>query len=214
MTKKNDNKTLSPRRKPQQQRSQQTKQKILDAALEIVEIQGIASLSTRRIASTADIAFASIYQYFPNKEAIIDALLQRWYDGITAVINSYDDEKYYKLGWENFFKKMDEDYLSISETNKTYQMLFNHVVTNKSSIESAEKHLQETCDSYVKFLKRFGSTWSDKALEDAVLVTMHCFDAVMGNMYFENPDRNEQVFKHVQTMYLSLWEKTITTDGP
>lgn len=65
------------RRAPSQQRSRERVAKILDAAAELVVSEGVDALSTRRIADTAGVPVASIYQYFADKEEIILELVKR-----------------------------------------------------------------------------------------------------------------------------------------
>ncbi|MGH7284913.1 MAG: TetR/AcrR family transcriptional regulator [Polyangiaceae bacterium] len=64
------------RRGPQQARSRATVDFILEAAAQIVSKEGSIGLNTNRIAERAGVAVASLYQYFPNKEAILDALFE------------------------------------------------------------------------------------------------------------------------------------------
>jgi AcrR family transcriptional regulator len=47
-----------------------TVRRILDAAAEILEERGYEGVSTNRIAAAAEISPGSLYQYFPNKDAI------------------------------------------------------------------------------------------------------------------------------------------------
>ena len=67
---------FSPRRKPQQARSRRTWETIVDAAADLLVEEGYHNTSTNKIAERADISVGSIYQYFPNKEAIVLAVMQ------------------------------------------------------------------------------------------------------------------------------------------
>lgn len=49
--------------------------KLLEATAQVLGEFGLAATSTNKIAARAGVAIGSIYQYFPNKEALIDALL-------------------------------------------------------------------------------------------------------------------------------------------
>lgn len=65
---------LKPRRRPAQARSRDTVQAILEAAAQIFERHGYAAGTTNRIATRAGVSVGSLYQYFPNKDAILVAL--------------------------------------------------------------------------------------------------------------------------------------------
>jgi AcrR family transcriptional regulator len=65
------------RRSPQQQRSLYKLELILEAAMRLLDEGGMASLNTNAVAATAGISVGTLYQYFPDKEAILDALMVR-----------------------------------------------------------------------------------------------------------------------------------------
>lgn len=61
-------------RTPQQGRSRKRVDQILDAARQIIAEKGVAALTITEIAEIAGVTPGSMYQYFPNKLAIINAL--------------------------------------------------------------------------------------------------------------------------------------------
>ena len=65
------------RKVPKQVRSQQTVQLILNAAAYILAERGLQGFTTNHIEARAGVNIASVYQYFPNKAAILDALHAR-----------------------------------------------------------------------------------------------------------------------------------------
>lgn len=71
-----------PKKQPTQARSRATFQAILDATARILSREGYAALNTNRIASLAGVGIASLYEYFPGKEAIVAALAERELEGL------------------------------------------------------------------------------------------------------------------------------------
>ena len=69
--------TSSPRKSPSQERSRLTVERILDAAARIFHEQGYAGATTNDIADEAGLSIGSLYQYFPNKDALLAALTKR-----------------------------------------------------------------------------------------------------------------------------------------
>lgn len=53
-----------------------TKQEILESALELFSVQGFEATSTSQIAGAVGIRKASLYSHFENKQAILDALVK------------------------------------------------------------------------------------------------------------------------------------------
>jgi AcrR family transcriptional regulator len=68
---------LNPRRSPRQDRSRETVEAILEAAAHVFEQHGYAAGTTNRIADRAGVSIGSLYQYFPNKDAIVVELMRR-----------------------------------------------------------------------------------------------------------------------------------------
>ena len=79
-------KPLSPRKRPSQGRSRFTVRQIVEAAARVFEEQGYVGTTTNHIAERAGVSIGSLYQYFPNKEAILAVLLEQHFDeGVAAV---------------------------------------------------------------------------------------------------------------------------------
>ena len=61
----------SPRKEPSQARSTQLVADILQAAIRVLEREGALRFTTIRVAHEAGVSVGSLYQYFPNKQAIL-----------------------------------------------------------------------------------------------------------------------------------------------
>lgn len=68
-------KRLSARKSPRQQRSRNTVECILLSAARILVQSGMAGFNTNAVAKEAGISIGSLYQYFPNKQALLAALV-------------------------------------------------------------------------------------------------------------------------------------------
>src|SRR2546427_6536509 len=62
------------RRQPVQARAQRTLQAIVQAAAQILVKEGEAALTTNRIAERAGVSIGTLYQYFPDKQAVFRAM--------------------------------------------------------------------------------------------------------------------------------------------
>ncbi|QOG07401.1 TetR/AcrR family transcriptional regulator [Aureimonas sp. OT7] len=66
-----------PRKRPRQTRSQETVATIVEATARILEDAGHHGFSTNAVARRAGVSIGSLYQYFPDKDALIGALVAR-----------------------------------------------------------------------------------------------------------------------------------------
>lgn len=67
----------TPRNQPRQPRSRATVSVILDAAIRVLDREGLEALTTSRVAEVAGVSVGTLYQYFAHRESIVDALQDR-----------------------------------------------------------------------------------------------------------------------------------------
>jgi AcrR family transcriptional regulator len=77
---------LKPRKTPVQSRSAATVLAIFEATIQVLLKQGFEQLTTTRVADRAGVSVGTLYQYFPNKNALLLAVLGRYLDAIASSI--------------------------------------------------------------------------------------------------------------------------------
>jgi len=75
------------RKAPRQQRSRVTVDVIVEAATRVLARRGWARFTTNEIAAVAGVSVGSLYQYFPNKLAIAEAIRQRHLDEVLVALS-------------------------------------------------------------------------------------------------------------------------------
>jgi AcrR family transcriptional regulator len=76
----------TPRKRPRQQRSQKTVDVILEATARILVKRGFDGCTTNAVAEAAGVSIGSLYQYFPNKVALVAALIDRHIEQMNAAL--------------------------------------------------------------------------------------------------------------------------------
>jgi AcrR family transcriptional regulator len=77
---------LQPRKTPVQARSNVTVDAILEATIQVLLTVGKERLTTTLVAFRAGVSVGTLYQYFPNKSALLQACLTRHMDEVTQAI--------------------------------------------------------------------------------------------------------------------------------
>ncbi len=80
--------TISPRKLPLQARSAFTVQAILDAAARVLAQDSLDGFNTNRVAEVAGVSVGSLYQYFPNKDALTAALITYEQDRLAQAVEA------------------------------------------------------------------------------------------------------------------------------
>lgn len=74
------------RRLPKQERSRERVDEILNVAIRLIGEKGIDAVTMKEVAQLSGGPIASVYQYFPNKSAIIATLYERYNRNVAALI--------------------------------------------------------------------------------------------------------------------------------
>lgn len=74
------------RKQPRQSRSRATVEAIIEAGARILSDEGWAGFTTNRVAELAGVSIGSLYQYFPDKLSLVDAIRHRHLDDSMMVM--------------------------------------------------------------------------------------------------------------------------------
>lgn len=78
--------SAQPRKTPRQARSHATVEAILEATARVLGQHGYAGTNTNLVAELAGVSVGSLYQYFPNKLALVSALHERHVQQLAALL--------------------------------------------------------------------------------------------------------------------------------
>ncbi|MGJ4932317.1 TetR family transcriptional regulator [Bradyrhizobium sp. HKCCYLS2038] len=85
--------SISARKQPQQARSTDLVAAILQAAVQVLRTEGAQRFTTARVAEKAGVSIGSLYQYFPNKAAILFRLQSDEWQQTTDLLHGILDDK-------------------------------------------------------------------------------------------------------------------------
>lgn len=77
---------LEPRKTPVQARSTASVEAILEATIQVLLAVGKENLTTTKVAARAGVSIGTLYQYYPNKSSLLQAVLTRHLDAVTETV--------------------------------------------------------------------------------------------------------------------------------
>ncbi|WFU04638.1 TetR/AcrR family transcriptional regulator (plasmid) [Rhizobium sp. CB3171] len=83
---------LTPRKSPRQERAIATVDAIFEATIQVLLSDGLIRLNTTRVARRAGVSVGTLYQYYPNKQALLFAVLERHLVVLAGAIERACDE--------------------------------------------------------------------------------------------------------------------------
>jgi hypothetical protein len=81
------NDLLKPRKQPVQARSEATVSAIFEATVQVLLAVGYCKMTTTRVAERAGVSVGTLYQYFPNRRALIAAVIERHLEQTASLVD-------------------------------------------------------------------------------------------------------------------------------
>ena len=152
------------RKSPNQDRSRQTVDKIIAAADKILSRDGIESFTIRSIAETAGISLGSLYDYFPNKQAVLYRIYEKRLDLLLQIFDEAASEENPPESFEAVFDR----YLRLTRAARypmQVDLELRNAIHQDPRLAEMTKHYEESlAERYVTVLQRYGSDWSEADL--------------------------------------------------
>lgn len=146
------------RKQPSQQRSQQMVDILLEACGRVIERQGLANLTTNRVATEAGVSVGSLYQYFANKQELLEALLGRMALDITRLVDARMAQVL-EVDVRTAVRMLLSEVLAfILSGNGHYRLLVRHwhQLQALHVVDRLERYLSEVCRRYlVRHVRQF-----------------------------------------------------------
>jgi AcrR family transcriptional regulator len=178
--------TTSPRKSPRQARSQATVTAILDAAARVLIERGYAATNTNVVAELAGVSVGSLYQYFPNKDALIAALHERHAREMNQVVErSLADSE--GLGFEAALSLLLE---GIVEAHRVEAGLHRVLETQLAGLDVLDHHVETEAKISAQIRTLLARYPDEIRVPDqrlAVYLLMHSLHGLVHAVVFERP---------------------------
>lgn len=179
--------------------------RMLDACAELLDEVGPEALSTTRIAERANVAVGSLYQFFPDKRAIIEAVTRRNVELFVARVGRrFMTEPY--GGWWDAVDAIIDEYVEMHRTVPGFRWLAFGDVADLGMLDSvSDSGMVIAARLRALLLAEFG--FADSAeLDLALLVAVEAGDAVLKLAFRRDPQGAPEVIaeaKNLVRCYLS-----------
>jgi len=186
------------RRQPVQQRSAERVERMLDAAAALIGEIGYDGVTTTLIAKNAGVAVGSLYQFFPDKRAVVQALtqrnLERFMAAVAEQVNTGEHQHWWDLvdGMLDIYLRMHREVAGFSQVH------FGDVVDTRLLDERRDNN-GVVADSVVKLLAdRFDL--DESQLELPISVAISTADGLLKLAFRNNPAGDQQVVDETKYM--------------
>ena len=171
--------TPGVRRMPSQQRSRERVERILDAATKLIAAQGSDAIRMSEVAETAGVPIGSLYQYFPDKSAILLTLSERYNDACRHCIEEELARVRTLSDLEMAFGSLLDTYFTLFTEDPAMRDVLSGVDADKRLQEIEIAHSRANATFLADAIERVGSTVGRNAIDVAAFLIMHLGESTM-----------------------------------
>ncbi|MQA24818.1 MAG: TetR family transcriptional regulator [Micromonosporaceae bacterium] len=178
---------------------------MLDTCAEIVEEVGYEGLTTTMLAERAGVAIGSVYQFFPDKRAVVQALTQRNLDTYRAKVGVTLAEGSFSHWWEIVDTAIDE-YIELHRSAPGFKVLHFGDVVDRHLLDVNQDNDTVIAQALGRVLVDHGDVRPGPRLDAAMLVAVTTGDALIKLAFRRDPDGDEEVLGEAKAIirdYLS-----------
>lgn len=160
-----------PRKAPSQQRSRQTVERILDAAARLLDERGYAATTTNHVAELAGVSIGSLYQYFPNKDALLVALAeQHLEESSLQMAGRLAELRETEPGASEVVRSLVELAVDLNESSRLHAILFAEAPRSPALALRIDTFFGAIASEVAFHLERTGTGGGDAALRARLLI--------------------------------------------
>jgi len=126
-------------------------ERILAAGRAVVARDGYDAASTNRIAAEADISPGSLYQYFPNKDAVLSAIVDRYADDVSEQITAALADRFDETGPEAVRATLNALLDALEDNTELLRVVADELPRNENSAraEALEQRITGLLSAYL-----------------------------------------------------------------
>ncbi|MYW69683.1 TetR family transcriptional regulator [Streptomyces sp. SID8379] len=187
----------SLRRTPVQQRSTERLSRILDACAALLDEGGYERLSTRAVAGRAEVPIGSVYRFFTDKRAMVDALAQR-------NLERYAERVTERLGdvpaddWRAAIDAILDEYLAMKRTAPGFSLVDFGTQIPVGDPDSAPN--LRVADTLTDLLAPHLGVTADAGLRRTFLVAVESADALVRLAFRLDPAGDEKIITETREL--------------
>ncbi len=199
--------STAPRKLPQQDRSHMTVEAILEATTHILTEEGYDKANTNRIAERAGISIGSLYQYFPNKESLMAALMEQHSNEIAELVES-KLQHLFDAPLETAIPELVRAVIAAHAINPSLHQVLNEEIPRSERLQQ----MQNADERIAELLRAYLIRWSDRIypqnLEMTVFILCRtleslCHSAAIEHPSFVSDSQFEQEVSNLLLLYLT-----------
>ncbi|GAA0524275.1 TetR family transcriptional regulator [Paractinoplanes ferrugineus] len=197
------------RRVPVQGRSVARVQRMLDACAELVDEVGYEGLTTTLLAERAEVAIGSVYQFFPDKRAIVQALAMRNMDAYLQSLSARFGSETFTHWWDGVDAAIDV-YISMHRSVAGFRTLHFGDVVDVHLLDLERDNNAVIADRLAELLIEQFQLIHQGRLKFALQISVEAADALIKLAFRRDPNGDESVLTEAKALIREYLHRHVT----
>jgi AcrR family transcriptional regulator len=211
MTEKSSEAMVRKWRKPKQARSLERVNRILDVAEAIFVEQGYAAATTKEIAAVAGVPIGSLYQFFPDKEAILQALAERYTDLLNQELQGFETEAMLALPLSEYLQRLIEGINTFFTDSPGYRAVFVEITTIMPETEEAGD--QQLIQTMTRILPKLNPAFSPEDCDAISFVLVKAIGNLLWIASRQAPAFRQRLVQETQQLALNYLQSYFPSEA-
>jgi AcrR family transcriptional regulator len=191
---------------PKQERGERRMQRLLDAAEQIFAERGYKAATTNEIAARAQTSIGTLYRFFPNKEAIVQHLVERYIQEAHAVYEKMFQPEVAKMPLEEMIDHLVDPFVELKSAHPGLVSLFVGPHTALQLPAEFQKLLEESVLYIEKLWMRRFPHLNAEACHLYAVIFFQIRQALLSLAFSSTTPFQEQIIKELKTNLLRYLE--------
>jgi AcrR family transcriptional regulator len=183
---------------------------MLDACAELVDEIGYEALSTTLLAERAGVAIGSVYQFFPDKRAIVQALALRNLEAYLARLSARSESVAYDHWWDVVDAAIDE-YISMHRTEPGFRTLHFGDVVDVHLLDAEKDNNTIIAERLAGLLVDHFGAAAGSRLDFALAIAVEAGDALIKLAFRQDPDGDAAVLTEAKSLIREYLHRHVNT---
>lgn len=200
---------LRPRKQPTQQRAKQRVDRILNATATLLDEVGLDGLTTNLIAERAGVKVASLYQYFPNKYAVLSTLAERMFTEQQRQLEKFLTPSGFALPWPEAIDGMIDALIAGRFAQPGGMALRSALAAVPELAAARERDRQAVSNRVARALRQAGARVSERRLQAIARSLFDTAVAILDQAMRSDETRAAELIAELKVMHRSYLENYI-----
>ena len=178
---------VTPRKTGSQGRSRATIDALVEATARVLTKEGYQRASTNKIAAVAGVSIGSLYQYFPSKEALVAAVIERHTRELSRVVR----DTYLKIAAgpiEIGAREFVVAAIAAHRVDPRLHRILDEEVPRTGQLENVDAAVRNACDLFRAYLEAHRNEIGVADLDLAAFVVVTTVEALTHSAVLHRPD--------------------------